>query len=1253
MFEKYFKWLFGKIANFVIAHPYGMLLITLVASIPAFYAVSSLTIDTNLIKLLPRTARASLATRELEKKVGDGGHFTVLYSGAARDKMIQAVNYSAGRIKKFEEVESVQYKWPNDFIRKYKYALIPRDYLNKLYDMSLEWEAKVNPMTSNLMDERDKPVKHGDEEDKQDMEVMVQRYMNLPDYHESTDHKVFGMFIPTNHGVTSLGMVKELHDKIEKVCREAKANYGVEYKIAGNHMNKINEYNMIMNDLNWSGYISYGLILIVLFWAFRTFPAVLVITLPMTLGLSWGFAIVPSTIGSLNLITSFLLMILFGMNVDYAIYMTKRFQQEYQTRPMDEALRIMLNQTGYTITVSGLTTALSFMVLVMSDMRGFSEFGIIGAISIITVLAAMFTVLPACIIIACRWGYLKKMHRKDDIYLKYHKWVTVATMTAVVAGTAWAVYDLKFDYVLSNTQENTAASREMEAARQLQNKVYSGSMGVASIYLAPGLTTLDSLLATFEKQKLKDSTYIGRVRSIRDFADSPEGYKEKLEILSDLKDQFSGSWVKRISDTSLKNMIADFLAWEAPPVAPSINDIPKTIKSSYLSRNNTGYYLVTVNPNVERKDGKNAIKFSKELYGMKLPSDVKGPIGETIVFAEVLNIVINEGWWISLFTLLGVFALVWMHTKNFAEACFIMVPLLSALGLSFGVMAMLGLKLNFYNMVILPTLLCMGVDGNVHYYDRWKELGCDIEATQKDSFESLTLAVLTNLLGYAGLLVADHSGLRSIGDFACIGLALIWVTNLFLLPGLIKIFYSKKIKAGKVAGAAGAAIAFMLIGAGTAKAAGSGNFEYFGNEETGTTFSSQDTGEAGKMKFKFIPYAFYNEELKWAFGSLVSIKGIAGGPEFLKFGGIAATNNTFYAYLQMEDFVVPGTKRLYFRPDIYVGRLGVVKLYKDVPGLTAFNPPAGSNYSDVESHINAEGADQWYEFSFRYLLPIGHGRDNTEFNPRLENGLLAGNAQGGTSWNPLESGRSFLELKPVYRKENLGIAANGKHVNLTLKTAGLSFGLFHDNMDYKYNPTNGSFRKISYFIDWGAFNSTSECRVAQIEYAKYINLRGSGRPPLVLALSFQTSDCPTWNDYDTEKVTLSDGRVMEKKIYHRPQYFAGSTLGGYERMRGFHQYRYSDRSMIYYGAELRDNLAWNPLNNWKVTRRLGVDWLQLVGFGEVGRVAPAWSIKELHKDMKWCAGGGLRAFLDGLVVRADVGVGSEGPLIQMFYDHPF
>ena len=52
-------------------------------------------------------------------------------------------------------------------------------------------------------------------------------------------------------------------------------------------------------------------------------------------------------------------------------------------------------------------------------------------------------------------------------------------------------------------------------------------------------------------------------------------------------------------------------------------------------------------------------------------------------------------------------------------------------------------------------------------------------------------------------------------------------------------------------------------------------------------------------------------------------------------------------------------------------------------------------------------------------------------------------------------------------------------------------------------------------------------------------------------------------------------------------------LGGFFRLRAYPVDRFSDKTAIYYSAELRLMPRWHPLGNMKVLKPLNIDWWQI------------------------------------------------------------
>ena len=99
-------------------------------------------------------------------------------------------------------------------------------------------------------------------------------------------------------------------------------------------------------------------------------------------------------------------------------------------------------------------------------------------------------------------------------------------------------------------------------------------------------------------------------------------------------------------------------------------------------------------------------------------------------------------------------------------------------------------------------------------------------------------------------------------------------------------------------------------------------------------------------------------------------------------------------------------------------------------------------------------------------------------------------------------------------------------------------------------------------------------------------------------------------------------------------------------------HRFSDKAALLYTAELRLTSSWDP-RNWRLLDFLDVDCVQFVPFAELGRVADSWSISELHKDVKWDFGLGLRLIMRKAVFRIEMAGNDDSWSSWVMIGHPF
>jgi hypothetical protein len=392
-------------------------------------------------------------------------------------------------------------------------------------------------------------------------------------------------------------------------------------------------------------------------------------------------------------------------------------------------------------------------------------------------------------------------------------------------------------------------------------------------------------------------------------------------------------------------------------------------------------------------------------------------------------------------------------------------------------------------------------------------------------------------------------------------------------------------------------------------------------------------------KLLVLPFPYYNESIGAGAGVAAISQGYLQKGMLTIASAMASDNGTNMFFLMARNARAPFLDRLILEPQICQNKFKEVRSYVISNPAYPDEQPA-SNGSSSGNYLNADGNDFWFECKSRLLLPLGEGRESAFSFPKLDNGVPVD--EEDRVWNPLVSGKTYIEVTPFYRSRRLTDELND---DITQRTSGMDFALSYDNTDYWPNPSTGSYQSVFISRDWGGLGSSAPWTVVGGSVNKYIDLGESELArQRVLALNFWTVNCLTW-----DRTTTQDG----EQVFERPPAYKGGNLGGLWRLRGYPATRFNDQAAIYYCAEYRYTLAWNPLKDFTMNNRLDVDWFQVVGFAELGRVAPAWNLQTLHSDMKWSLGAGLRTEVNLIIIRADLGVSEEGSIVQLFIGHPF
>jgi predicted RND superfamily exporter protein len=198
-------------------------------------------------------------------------------------------------------------------------------------------------------------------------------------------------------------------------------------------------------------------------------------------------------------------------------------------------------------------------------------------------------------------------------------------------------------------------------------------------------------------------------------------------------------------------------------------------------------YLIYVNSAVSSMVGSDARHFLGQLQDVREQSGVDFRIGsQAYIYTAMLEEIQTDGALMMSIALVIVLLLLMLAFRHVLRGMVAMTPLVLGALWMFGIAAFLGLKLDFFNVIILPVIVGIGVDDGVHFYYHYREEGRGSTGhTLRHVGAAIVMTSITSMIGFGGLAVTDYDGLQSIGYLAIIGIATTLVATLLVLPPIL------------------------------------------------------------------------------------------------------------------------------------------------------------------------------------------------------------------------------------------------------------------------------------------------------------------------------------------------------------------------------------------------------------------------------------------------------------------------------------
>jgi len=208
--------------------------------------------------------------------------------------------------------------------------------------------------------------------------------------------------------------------------------------------------------------------------------------------------------------------------------------------------------------------------------------------------------------------------------------------------------------------------------------------------------------------------------------------------------------------------LRDYL--QAAPV--SINNLPESVLRQWVSSD--GRMRVQAIPKGDPNDND-----TMQHFGRAVQAQFPEAIGTPISLLESGRTIVNAFIMAGIFALVSIAILLWIVLKRFGDVLLTLIPLLVAGVITLEACVLIGMPLNYANIIALPLLLGVGVAFKIYYIMAWRAGQTDL--LQSSLTRAVIWSALTTATAFGSLWLSSHPGTSSMGKL----LALSLVTTMF------------------------------------------------------------------------------------------------------------------------------------------------------------------------------------------------------------------------------------------------------------------------------------------------------------------------------------------------------------------------------------------------------------------------------------------------------------------------------------------
>ncbi|PZX48717.1 MMPL family transporter [Algoriphagus chordae] len=540
--------------------------------------------------------------------------------------------------------------------------------------------------------------------------------------------------------------------------------------------------NQIKRDVQFTVGIALFLLLLILIVFYRKLYIPIILFVPTLFGGLLAMAVLCLVRSEISAISLGIGSVLLGITLDYSLHILTHIRS-------NNNIKELYKEITQPILMSSLTTALAFLCLLFLSSQALQDLGLFAAISVLG--ASLFALI-----------FIPQVYKKTvstepqqtilDRVAAYpfHKSKWLVALLLIFFGISIFTYDrVVFNKDISSLNFEPENLKQAEA--KLDKLTNSQSK---SIYLvAYGDTEEEALRKNdqvFQRlQGLKAEDKILRFNSVGGIVKSKAVQKEKIA-------QWNSFWSR-----SKKDSIADLLVESSQPLGfkpTTFQGFYEHLNTAFTAADPSGFSalkLIDNNDLISSKDGMSTVSNLIKIEHSKVSQleNAFEDLSNTVTIdrqqtsERFLGHLKKDFNHLMQYSLVVILVLLWLFYRSVSLTLVTAIPICLTWLLTIGIMGVLGLEFNIFNIIISTFIFGLGIDYSIFVTNgmlRHYQTGENVLRSYK---VSIILSVITTILGMGVLIFAKHPALYSVSTISVIGILSAMITTFAIQPLLFKL----------------------------------------------------------------------------------------------------------------------------------------------------------------------------------------------------------------------------------------------------------------------------------------------------------------------------------------------------------------------------------------------------------------------------------------------------------------------------------